>query len=109
MDKKNFTFEKFEPKQTKNKSIVKYTMRLRRKKGEITFADVRHYYDRMITKMGIEPEDIIIGAMTDKYLTMKSKYDDDLKEWDDEDYYKDRGSTTKKYNSYDFVDFTIFK
>jgi hypothetical protein len=56
-------------------------------------------------RLNIDSKKIAIGAVTEKYYTVKSFEEDDLKRWDDDDYYNDKA----KNNKYDFVDFMIEK
>lgn len=104
---KNFNFKVFEPKQTKNKSIIKQTIRINRKNGEkMTYADVRQYYDTMKNKYGSER--ISIAGMIEKFNMIKAFDDTDMKPWDDDDYYHDRvKDPEKKFNEFEFVDFII--
>ncbi len=51
---KNFKFQVFEPKQTKNKSIIRQTIRVRRNNGNMTYADVKTYFDDLIKKLKID-------------------------------------------------------
>lgn len=106
---KNFMFEVFEPKGTKTKSIIRQTIRVRRNKGEMTYADVKNYYNDLVKKLKLDTEKIAIGGMTEKYYTIKGFNDDDLKPWDDDEYYRDRAKNSKKFNQYEFVDFMIEK
>ena len=104
---KNFTYEKFEPKETKNKKIVRKTLRIRRQKGKMTYADIKQIYEDMIDKKKLVAEKVAICGMTEKYLTLKSFEEDDLKPWDDDEYYQDRAKDSKKFNEYDFIDLII--
>lgn len=106
---KNFKFEVFNPKQTKNKSIIRQTIRVRRHNGNMTYADVKTYFDDLVKKLKIDSDKIAIGGMTEKYYTIKGFADDDLKPWDDDEYYQDRAKDGKKFNEYEFVDFMIEK
>ncbi len=47
--------------------------------------------------------------MTEKAYTIKSFEEDDLKPWDDDEYYQDRAKDAKKFNEYEWVDFMIEK
>ncbi len=47
--------------------------------------------------------------MTEKAYTIKSFEEDDLKPWDDDEYYQDRAKDGKKFNEFEFVDFMIEK
>jgi len=106
---KNFKFQVFEPKQTKNKGIIRQTIRVRRNTGNMTYADVKTYFDDLIKKLKIDSDKIAIGGMTEKYYTIKGFADDDLKPWDDDEYYQDRAKDGKKFNEFEFVDFMIEK
>ena len=106
---KNFTFEKFEPKQTKNKMIIRQTIRVKRNNGKMTYADVETYYNDLIKKLKLDSDKIAIGGMTEKFYTIKGFDDEDLKPWDDDEYYQDRAKDGKKFNEFEFVDFMIEK
>lgn len=107
INSKNFTYETFEPKETKNKKIVRKTLRIRRHKGKMTYADIKVIYEEMSKKQKLVAEKVAICGMTEKYYTIKSFEEDDLKPYDDDDYYKDRAKDSEKFNEYDFVDLII--
>ena len=108
VDSKNFLFETFEPKQTKNKKIVKRTIRIKRNNNKkITYADLKYLYDDIMKKQKVESDEIGVCVMAEKYLTIKNFEEDDLKPWDDENYYKDRAKDASKFNEYNFIDIII--
>ena len=104
---KNFTYETFEPKEKKNKKIVRKTLRIRRQQGKMTYADINVIYEDMLNKKKIIAEKVAIAGMTEKYLTLKSFEEDELKPYDDDEYYQDRAKDSKKFNEYDFIDLII--
>ena len=73
----------------------------------MTYADVKLFFEKIKKEHKIEEENIAVCGMTEKYLTMKSFEEDELKEWDSEEYYQDRAKDTKKFNQYDFIDIII--
>jgi len=100
-----FTQEVIQNKKSKNGAIQRKTIRLKAKNNNmITFNEIRQFYNSLINS-GEEANKISISGMNiDKYLTMKSFTDNELKPFDDDDYYANRTADTQKYESFYFVD-----
>ena len=105
---RNFEINEIMNNATKNKKIVSKTIRIKSKnKDLITYDEIRSFMNSLVRK-GMNISKISIGGMNaDKYYTMKGFADEDLKPWDDDDYYKDRVKDTGKFDKYFFVDFNI--
>ncbi len=110
MNTKNFIIENKPVKKTKNEAIMSKTLRIKRKQNELsTYADIKTIYDSIIESKKFEAGHISIGVMTDSgYLTIKSFGEEDLKQWDDEDYYRDK-ALSERFNEYQFFDIYIMK
>lgn len=104
---KNFTFETFEPKETKNKKIVRKTIRIKRNEGKLTYADLKLLYEDILKKQKVVAEDVAICVMSERYLTIKSFEEDEMKEWDSNEYYQDKAKNTEKFNEYSYCDIII--
>jgi len=80
--------------QKKNKTMMKY-------------ADIKKIYDGFLHK-GYNPNKLIIkGANIDNnYKTLKGQYEDNLKNWDDDDYYEGKVVNKEKFDS--FYSYTIY-
>jgi hypothetical protein len=105
---KHFKIEEF--KSQHNKNIVRRTVRIKApNKKLISIDDINKFYNSLRNK-GISYKDISISAMSNQFYTLKSFDDDEIKPWDDEDYYQDKASkkTMKKLlTEFYFVDFII--
>ncbi len=79
-------------KTTKNGNIKQSVVTVTRKKAntKVSFKEVRKLYDYLIKEKKVNPEDVYIQVMTNRELTLKALNDDDLKDWDDEEYYENR-------------------
>jgi hypothetical protein len=100
-----FTQQVIQNKKSKNGAIQRKTIRLKAKNNNmINFNDIRQFYNGLIDS-GEEAHKISISGMNiDKYLTMKSFTDIDLKPFDEDEYYANRTGDTAKYESFFYVD-----
>ncbi len=105
---RNYEMGEIKNKSTKNKLIVSKTIRIKAKnKDLITYDEIRAFLNSLVKK-GMNASKISIGGMNaDKFYTMKTFDEDELKPWDDDDYYKDRVKDTTKFDKFMFVDFNI--
>ena len=100
-----FIQEVIQNKKSKNGAIQRKTIRLKAKNNNmITFNEIRQFYNGLINS-GEEANKISISGMNiDKYLTMKSFNEMDVKPFDEDDYYANRTNNPQKYESFYFVD-----
>ena len=105
---KKFKVVEIENKTSKNKKVSWKTIRVGEKdaKTKMKWKEVDKYYNKLI-ETGYTSEQISIAVMGVDYKTLKAFEDDDLKPWDDEEYYKDKVKYPTKFNEYFFVDFMI--
>ncbi len=100
--------EVIQNKKSKNGKIQRKTIRLKAKNNNtITFNEVRNFYQGLIAS-GEDSNKISISGMNiDKYLTMKSFEEGDIKPMDDDDYYANRTNNPQKYETFYYVDFYL--
>lgn len=105
---KKFVVKEIENKTSKNKKVSWKTIRVGGKdnKTKLSYQDVETYYNRLLN-MGYDSSQINIGVMGTEYRTMKGYNEDDLPDWDNDEYYRDRVKTPTKFNSYFFCDFML--
>jgi hypothetical protein len=103
-----FTQEVIQNKKSKNGKIQRKTIRLKAKNNNtITFHEVRNFYQGLIAS-GEDSNKISISGMNiDKYLTMKSFEEGDIKPMDEDDYYANRTNNPQKYETFYYVDFYL--
>ena len=103
-----------------NQKLKSKTIRLTPKKGEtMNFKDIKGFYNKLIDNGKVKPEEIqMVGMSPDKMrhlnstdrkkgmLTLK-QLNDDFKNFDDDEYYKDSARDIEKFNKFFFVDFII--
>jgi len=92
---------------SKNDKLKRRVIRVKAKNNkQMTYDEIREYYDAITKKYN--PNKVSISGMgQDKYLTMKGFDEDELKPWDDDDYYTDRAKDAEKFDKFFFVDFTF--
>jgi hypothetical protein len=100
-----FVQEIIQNKKSKNGAIQRKTIRLKAKNNNmINYNDIRQFYNGLINS-GEEANKISISGMNiDKYLTMKSFTEPELKPFDNDDYYSNRTTDTAKYESFYYID-----
>lgn len=103
-----------------NKVLKSKTIRLTPKKGDtINFKDIKTFYNKLIERGTAKPEQIqMVGMSPDKmrylnstdrkkgFLTLK-RMNDDFKNLDDDEYYKDSARDPVKFDKFFFIDFII--
>ena len=102
-----------------NKTLKIKTIRLTPGKGAtIQFGDIKKFYKKLVNNQNMEMEQIVIkGMCPDKMRTLGTanghttikKMMDDIKDFDDDEYYADKAVNPQKFNNFDFVDFIIFE
>ena len=110
MVKKNVAFQdrfKQERKNTKNDKLKTIRISLNNNKN-FRHKNIREIYDSVIKK-GTDASKISIVAMAiDGWRTIKT-FGTSFKNWDEEEYYKEKDIDQDKFDSYEFFDITIRK
>jgi hypothetical protein len=106
VETRKITVEEIANRRTENNQLQRKTIRIKAKNNnKITFHDIRRFYDKLIDD-GQDPNMLSVTAMfNDSIKTIKTFNEDDLKNYDDDDYYKDRAADHTKFDSFFFVDF----
>lgn len=109
---KNFDIQIIENKKTSNSKIVRKTIRFKAKNNhKMTFNDIVKYYDYLIEEKNMDANNISILGMNDMFRTIKTFDSNELKPWDEVDYYEDKPNKKqlqKILNEFFYVDF-VFK
>jgi hypothetical protein len=102
-----------------SKKFGEKTIRLTPTKGKtISFKDIKEFYKQLINTNEFDIENIIIKGMSpDKEtllgvghgLTTIKKLMDDIKDFDEDEYYADKAKDTTKFENFFWCDFIIYK
>jgi hypothetical protein len=110
---RKFDIQIIENKRTKNDKIVRKTIRFKAKNNKkMKFSEVRQYFNYLVNEQHINPHHILILGMSDMFRTLKAFDDDDVKEYDDADYFEDKPQKEEVkdvLNNFFFVDFVLKK
>jgi hypothetical protein len=114
--------EKFNMEVVKqNKTLGSKTIRIKpKKKGDtMSFKDIKKFYKIMMKKQALNPDEIqIVGLSPDKMRLLKTEdikkghitiknMNDDIKDYDEDEYYRDIAQDPIKFEELFFVDFII--
>ena len=103
---KNYEIKNFD--NMKKGSILRKTVRIQPKgNAKLNYKDVKALYNRVSQKR--DPDDIHIVCKTidGTHVTLKTFDEDDIKEWDDPEYFKNKVKDTSKFFDFHYVDFYI--
>ena len=84
--------------------------RLLPKEGKkVTINDIRTLTRALIDKKDIDRNriSILVKTIDNRYLTIKSFADNDIRDWDDIEYMKNKVKDDKKFYEYEYVDFYV--
>ena len=100
--------EVIQNKKSKNGKLQRKTIRLKAKNNNpITFNEVRTFYNRLIDSGEDATKISMSGMNIDKYLTMKTFEENELKPFDEDDYYGNRTNNPAKYETFFYCDFYL--
>ena len=90
-----------------NTSKIKEIMITKKNKTMMKYADIKKVYDGYVSR-GFDPKKLVIkGANIDnKFKTLKSQYEENLKNWDEDEYYEGKVINKEKFDS--FYSYTIY-
>jgi hypothetical protein len=101
------------------KKFGEKTIRLTPSKDKtISFKDIKEFYKTLIKVKDFNIENIIIKGMSPdketllgvgKGITTIKNLMDDIKDFDEDEYYADKAKDTTKFENFFWVDFIIFK
>jgi CRISPR/Cas system type I-B associated protein Csh2 (Cas7 group RAMP superfamily) len=90
-----------------NKHMRRKNIRAIMKNGKMKYKQIRELYDALITQ-GIDASRISVHALGPvSYYTFKSLKEIELKEFDAEDYFKNRAKDYAKFDGFEFCDFVV--
>jgi hypothetical protein len=90
-----------------NTKLKRKNIRIKLKTGDIKYKQIREVYD-IIVASGIDASKISIAGMgPSNYYTFKSWMDTELKEFDEDDYFKNRAKDAAKFDGFKFCDFRL--
>jgi polyribonucleotide nucleotidyltransferase len=90
-----------------NKHIKRKNIRAVMKNGKIKYKQIRELFDVLIAS-GIDSSRISVAALGPiNYYTFKSLQETDLKEFDVDDYFKNRSKERAKFDGFEFCDFIV--
>ena len=90
-----------------NKHMKRKNIRAIMKSGKIKYKQIRELYDALITQ-GIPASRISVQALGPvSYYTFKSLKEIELKEFDADDYFKNRSKDYVKFDGFELCDFVV--
>ncbi len=90
-----------------NKNMKRKNIRVKLKTGDIKYKQIREIYSIIIAS-GIDASKVSIAGMGPaNYYTFKSWVENDLKDFDEEDYFKNRVKDASKFDGFKFCDFRL--
>ena len=103
----NYIVRKLEHKKTENNKVERTQIQIKPKRyKQMKFANIRQYYNKLI-ESGYDSKKICVVAMgQDKMITIKS-FDNDIKDFDDDDYYNDKCIDKSKFDKFFYCNFVL--
>ena len=94
---------------SKGKYNLKGTRMAPKQDKKLGINDVRKLFNGLVNTKGINKNRISIFVKTidGRYLNIKSYKDDNIKDWDDEEYLRNKVKDNIKFGNFEFVDFYV--